>query len=288
MGMGKALAASHAGAAALLGKAEGLMGPGFAALLADGPEEELKRTRFTQPALFTVSMMAMEIVREKGIPFDLVAGHSLGEYSALCAAGVFSFEEGLGLVKLRGELMEGAGEKQPGAMAAVLGLEASALEKVLEAARGAGIVVAANFNSPSQIVISGSVTGVERASALAGEAGAKKVVPLPVSGAFHSPLMEFARPGLEAGLRKVPFKAPSVPVLTNVEAEPCRDPERLRELLSLQLVSPVRWEAILRRALALGCTEALEVGAGKVLMGLARATSRDLKVIPVENPADLA
>ena len=171
-------------------------------------------------------------------------------------------------------------------MAAILGLEADKLAAVLAEASHEGVVVAANFNSPSQIVISGSVSGVQAAAKGAEAAGAKKVVLLAVSGAFHSPLMEFAVPGLKDGLAKVALKAPSVPLLSNVEAAPVSEPEAIRALLLRQLTSPVRWVESMQKAQSLGCTEALEVGPGKVLMGLARGISRDLKVTPVENPED--
>lgn len=286
VGMGKKLSESLPQAKAILDKANAVLGFDLADILFNGPEDKLTRTDITQPAIFAVSMMAMEVVKSKGATFDYVAGHSLGEYSALCAAGGFSFEDGLALVRLRGQLMAQAGDKSPGSMAAILGLEADKLASVLADASREGVVVAANFNSPSQIVISGSVAGVQAAAKGAEAAGAKKVVMLAVSGAFHSPLMEFAVPGLKDGLAKVALKAPSVPLLSNVEAAPVSDPEAIRALLLRQLTSPVRWVESMQKAQALGCSEALEVGPGKVLMGLARGISRDLKVTPVENPED--
>ena len=287
VGMGKKLSESSPAAKAILDRANATLGFDLADLLFNGPEDKLTRTDNTQPAIFTVSMMAMEAVRAAGVPFDFVAGHSLGEYSALCAAGAFSFEDGLKLVRLRGTLMAQAGDKSPGSMAAILGLEAEKLGAVLKEASAAGVVVAANFNSPSQIVISGSVAGVQAAAKLAETAGAKKVVMLAVSGAFHSPLMEFAVAGLKEGLAKVAIIAPSVPLISNVEAQPVSDPEAIRSLLLRQLTSPVRWVESMQAALAADAKEALEVGPGKVLMGLARGISRDMKVTPVENPEDL-
>jgi [acyl-carrier-protein] S-malonyltransferase len=254
----------------------------------NGPEEKLTSTDNTQPALFTVSMMAWEWVKDRGLDASYAAGHSLGEYSALCAAGVFSFADGLKVVRLRGELMAKAGEARPGAMSAILGLERDALEQALAKASSAGIVVAANFNSLSQIVISGERAAVEAAEAAASEAGAKKVVRLPVSGAFHSPLMEYAVEGLRAGLEAVPFSAPKIPVIQNVAAREESDPAALKSGLLKQLTSPVRWVESMQRAQELGVTEGFEVGAGKVLMGLLRGISRDVKVTPVENPEDLA
>ncbi len=287
VGMGKKLAESSAPAKALLEKANAVLGFDLGEILFNGPEDRLTRTDITQPAIFTVSMMAMEAVNQEGIGYDFVAGHSLGEYSALCAAGAFSFEDGLATVRLRGQLMAQAGDKSPGSMAAILGLETEKLESILKDAAQAGVVVAANYNSPSQIVISGSVAGVKAAAQLAESAGAKKVVMLAVSGAFHSPLMEFAVPGLKAGLAKIPITAPKVPLISNVEAKPVTDAEAIRALLLRQLTSPVRWVESMRAALGLDAKEALEVGPGKVLMGLARGISRDMKVTPVENPEDL-
>ena len=287
VGMGKKLAETFAPARTLLDRANAVLGFDLADILFNGPEDRLTRTDITQPAIFTVSMMAMEAVKQEGVAFDYVAGHSLGEYSALCAAGAFGFEDGLALVRLRGQLMAQAGDKSPGAMAAILGLETDKLGAVLNDAGAEGLVVAANYNSPSQIVISGSVAGVQAAAKLAEAAGAKKVVMLAVSGAFHSPLMEFAVPGLKEGLAKVPMQTPKVPLISNVEAKPVNDAEAIRGLLLRQLTSPVRWIEAMRNALGLGCTEALEVGPGKVLMGLARGISRDMKVTPVENPEDL-
>ena len=286
VGMGKKLSESLPQAQALLERANAVLGFDLAEILRHGPEDKLTRTEITQPAIFTVSMMAMEVVKAKVGAFDYVAGHSLGEYSALCAAGAFSFEEGLTLVRLRGQLMAQAGEKSPGSMAAILGLESDKLASVLKAAGSAGVVVAANHNSPSQTVISGSVAGVQAAVKGAEAAGAKKVVLLAVSGAFHSPLMEFAVPGLKEGLAKAALKAPAVPLISNVEAKPVSDADAIRSLLLRQLTSPVRWVESMQQALGLGCTEALEVGPGKVLLGLARGISRDMKVTPIENPED--
>lgn len=290
VGMGKKLADSFAPAKALLEKANSLLGFDLADILFNGPEDKLVKTDITQPALFTVSAMALEAVKDAGVTFDYVAGHSLGEYSALYAAGALTFEDGLALVRLRGQLMAQAGEKSPGAMAAVLGLDPEKLGLVLKEASGSGLanlVVAANYNSPGQIVISGTVAGVDAATRLAEAAGAKRVVRLAVSGAFHSPLMEFAVPGLLEGLAKVKVNATRVPLISNVEAEPVSEGEAVKSLLVKQLTSPVRWVESMQKAMSLGCTEALEVGAGKVLMGLARGISRDLKVIPVESLEDI-
>ncbi len=284
LGMGQKLAAEHPAAHALLEQAEAILGFPLGKLMAEGPEEELSQTQNTQPALFTVSLMAYEVLKARHGVADYAAGHSLGEYSALCAAGVFSFEAGLKLVRLRGELMAAAGQKRPGAMAAILGLDTGLLEAALASASSAGVVVAANYNSPAQIVISGETAAVEAAENACRVAGAKKVVRLPVSGAFHSPLMEYAVEGLRAGLSDVEFRDAALPVITNVAAAPVIAGSELREGLLRQMVSPVRWTASMEAALGLGVTEGYEVGAGKVLMGLMRAISREVKITPFEAP----
>jgi [acyl-carrier-protein] S-malonyltransferase len=287
VGMGKTLSETYAPAKAILDRANEVLGFDLADILFNGPEAALTATEVAQPAIFTVSMMAMAFVKERGIAFDYVAGHSLGESSALCAAGAMTFEQGLSMVRTRGLLMAKAGEKKPGAMCAVVGLEREKLEAVIKEASASGIVVAANYNSLTQIVISGAREGVEAAAKLAEAAGAKKVVMLPVSGAFHSPFMEFAVPGLRDALGKFSFQTPKVPVIVNVDAAPVHDAGAYAGFLLQQLTGPVRWVECMQKAMALGCTEALEVGPGKVLMGLARGISRDLKVTAVENPEDL-
>lgn len=285
VGMGKSIAETVQGKE-ILDQASSVLGLDMAKLLWEGPEEVLKATENTQPALFTVSMMVYRALLDEKESFDYVMGHSLGEYSALCAAGVFSFADGLRLVRVRGELMASAGVKRPGAMSAVLGLDVPVLNKALEGV--AGTVVIANLNSPGQLVISGEKEAVLKGGEAATAAGAKKVVALPVSGAFHSPLMEFALEGLSAALDKVVFHQPKVPVITNVDATPCTNPAELRNGLKRQLTSPVQWIKSIEQIMSLGCTEALEVGAGKVLMGLCRGISRDLKVSPIETSEDFS
>jgi [acyl-carrier-protein] S-malonyltransferase len=231
--------------------------------------------------------MVLACLRELELPFHFAAGHSLGEYSALCAAGVFSFEEGLKLVRLRGRLMAQAGDKRPGAMSAIIGLTPETLNAVLAKAQSAGTVVAANYNSLTQTVISGDRGAVAKAEDYCREAGAGKVVRIPVGGAFHSPLMAFAQEGLGQALADTLFSVPEVPVITNVDAEPCESPDLLKSGLIRQLVSPVRWVESFTKAVSLGCSHGLEVGPGKVLMGLGRGISREMKIIPVESPKQL-
>lgn len=282
VGMGKALAEQFAPAAELLKRADEVLGFSLSKIMSEGPEEVLKSTDNTQPALYTCSCMVNELLKSEGIAFDMVAGHSLGEYSAIAAAGGFSFEDGLRLVRVRGELMAQAGILKPGAMSAVLGLDGAPFDEVLAQASKTGVVVAANFNSPGQIVISGSKEGVAAAGELALAKGAKKVVSLPVSGAFHSPLMEYALPGLKEAIAKTKFNDLKVPVVANVTAQLVTKGSEVADLLVKQLVSPVRWHQSMEKAIAEGASKGIEVGAGKVLMGLMRNINRDIKVIPVE------
>ena len=237
------------------------------------PEEMLKQTEITQPALYTHSLAIMAVLDAEGVQPDMAAGHSLGEYSALAAVGALSFEDGLRVVRRRGELMSEAGDRRPGTMAAVLGGDIAHIESVCEeiSAEGEGVVQLANYNAPGQIVISGDVDAVERATgAIDGRA-----MPLPVSGAFHSPLMEYAREGLAEVLNTVTLQRPRCPVYPNVTAEPTTDPDEIRQRLTEQLRSPVRWAPTLRRMHEDGATRFVEVGAGQVLQGLVKRTLGD-------------
>jgi [acyl-carrier-protein] S-malonyltransferase len=241
----------------------------------DAAEEQatLTRTDVTQPALYVHSLAAMAVLRARGQTPSVAAGHSLGEYSALAAVGALDFEEGLHLVRLRGQLMARAGDDRPGAMAAVLNLEPDVIERVCAAASGDdGVVVPANYNAPGQIVISGDAAAVERAMAALKEEGARRVVPLPVSGAFHSPLMEFAVEGLAGALEAAEISAPICPVYLNVSGEPTSDPDQIRRRLLEQLTSPVRWAQSLEAMRRDGIERFVEVGTGNVLSGLARRT----------------
>ena len=282
VGMGKTLSETFEPAKQILKKADEVLGYELSKIMLEGPEETLKSTDNTQPALYVCSCMAMELLKSKGTSFDYVAGHSLGEYSAIYAAGGFSFEDGLRLVRVRGELMAQAGVLKPGAMAAVLGLSEEDLNAALSEAQSAGVVVAANFNSPGQIVISGSKEGVAKASETAAAKGAKKVVPLPVSGAFHSPLMEYALPGLKEAIAKTNFSDLKVPLIANVTSQAVSKGSDLPELLTKQLISPVRWQQGMEAAISLGVEEGIEVGAGKVLTGLMRSINRSVKVSSAE------
>jgi [acyl-carrier-protein] S-malonyltransferase len=218
---------------------------------------------------------------------EMVAGHSLGEYSALVAAGALPFADALRLVRLRGELMQKAGEKNAGTMAAVVGLSENDIVDICREAAASGVVQPANFNSPGQIVISGSVGGVHAAMELAKGRGAKLVKELVVSGAFHSPLMEDASEGLRDGLAQAPIRDAKIPVYTNVTAEPVTSAHKIRELLFRQLTSPVRWEHIIRNMVRDGATRFMEIGPGKVLQGLVKRTAADVLSGGVDKYSDL-
>jgi [acyl-carrier-protein] S-malonyltransferase len=252
---------------------------------AGDPEEQLKQTQITQPALYTHSLAAMAVLEKKGVQPDMAAGHSLGEYSALAAVGALSFEDGLRVVRRRGELMAAAGERRPGAMAAVMGADDEDVEAACNAVsdEGEGVVQTANYNAPGQIVISGDQEAVDEATArIKGRA-----IPLPVSGAFHSPLMEYAREGLGEVLESVVINEPNCPVYLNVTAEPTTDPDEIRQRLMEQLLSPVRWAQSLRRMQADGATRFVEVGAGNVLRGLVGRTLDDAETAGAGTPEEI-
>jgi [acyl-carrier-protein] S-malonyltransferase len=276
VGMGKDLADRFPAAREIFQRADEALGFSLSSVCWEGPEEELVRTRNAQPAILVHSVAVWTLLRERGLPVAIAAGHSLGEFSAYVAAGTFEFEDAVRTVRRRGELMFASGETRPGTMAAVLGLEDEALERVCrEASAGdAGVVVAANYNAPGQIVISGDVAAVGRATELASAAGARRVIPLNVSGAFHSPLMEVAESGLDAQLRAVTLRHPSFPVVSNVTAAAVTDAEEAKRLLVEQLTSPVRWVASARTMLESGASRFLEVGPGNVLSGLLKRVDR--------------
>jgi [acyl-carrier-protein] S-malonyltransferase len=237
------------------------------------PEEQLKQTAITQPALYTHSLAAMAVLDENGVAPDMAAGHSLGEYSALAAVGALSFEDGLRVVRRRGELMAEAGERRPGTMAAIMGADDADVEAACEdvSEEGEGVVQTANYNAPGQVVISGDADAVEQATARV----RGRAIPLPVSGAFHSPLMEYAREGLAEVLDTVNIQEPHCPVYLNVTGQPSTDPDEIRQRLMEQLLSPVRWAQSLRHMHADGATRFVEVGAGDVLRGLVGRTLDD-------------
>lgn len=286
VGMGKDLYEQNRQAREIFEQADSIVGIPLSRICFEGPEEELKQTKNTQPAIFLHSIVLSKLYR--GQPAAMAAGHSLGEYSALMYAGALSFEDALKLVRLRGELMQRAGIEQPGTMAAVVGLEPSVVGEVCCEAWPTGIVQAANFNSPGQIVISGSVAGVRKAMELARARGAKMVKELPVSGAFHSPLMEVAKTGLKSALEKTSIRDAGIPVYANVTAKPVQKAEEIRDLLYQQLTSPVRWEETVSNMSADGATTFVEIGPGKVLQGLVRRIRGDVETRGIEKLADIA
>lgn len=277
VGMGKDFFDSDADSRKLFARADEILGFPLSKICFEGPDEVLKQTCNTQPAIFLHSMIVFHELR--GVNADMAAGHSLGEYSALVAAKAISFEDGLSLVRLRGELMQRAGDEQKGTMAAIVGLLPEAVEGICRQASSAGVVQPANFNSPGQIVISGSVEGVRRGMELAKAAGAKLVKELIVSGAFHSPLMASARDGLKKKLDATTIVDASIPVFANVTAEPVTKAEDIRDVLFRQLTSPVRWEESVIHMVRDGADSFLEIGPGKVLQGLVKriATNANTK-----------
>lgn len=268
VGMARDFHAGSAAARELCETADRLLGVPLSRICFEGPEETLRQTEYTQPAIFLHSMIAA--AHRPGPAAAMAAGHSLGEYSALVHAGAMSFEDGLRLVRLRGQLMQRAGEERRGTMAAVIGLDPEALEAVCAQAAARGVVQPANYNSPGQVVISGSVEGVHAAMELAKARGARMVKELVVSGAFHSPLMESAREGLRRALAETPIRDAAIPVYANVTAAPVRTADEIRSLLERQITSPVRWEETVRAMVRDGATAFHEIGPGKVLQGLVR------------------
>jgi len=270
-GMGKDLFDSSELARQRFTEANQVLGFDIASIMFDGTDEELKQTAVTQPAIFLHSVILAECLGDAFQP-DMVAGHSLGEFSALVAAGALSFTEGLTLVSARANAMQKACELQPSTMAAVLGLENDVVEKICE--NTPGVVVAANYNCPGQLVISGDVPAVEAACAALSEAGARRALMLPVGGAFHTPLMEPAREELAAAIDHADIQAPRCAIYQNVSAAPTTDPAIIREQLVAQLTAPVRWTQTMEAMIADGATEVTEVGPGKVLQGLFKKVDR--------------
>lgn len=285
VGMGKDLFEKNPAARKLFQHADEVLGIELSKICFDGPEESLKQTKNTQPAIFLHSIILTRLMKKPEA--SMVAGHSLGEYSALVFAGALSFEDGLKLVRLRGELMQQAGEREKGTMAAVVGLEPAALEGVCTEAGSAGIVQCANFNSPGQVVISGSVEGVKKAMEVAKTRGAKMVKELIVSGAFHSPLMRSAREGLRAVLAQTTIHDPRVPLYANVTAGCVKKAEEIRTLLEEQLTSPVRWEESMRNMIVAGASAFVEIGPGKVLQGLLKRIDPGVSATGIEKFEDI-
>ena len=277
VGMGRDLYDRQPAARALFDEADARLGFPLSRLCFDGPEAALTDTAVQQPALYTTSLAAWAVLSERGhADAAYLAGHSLGEFSALAASGALSFADGLALVRRRGELMKLAGERQPGGMAAILGLDAAPVAELCAsaAAETGRTVGVANDNCPGQVVITGDETALARAMALLGQAGARKVVRLPISIAAHSPLMDSVADEFAAAVAAAPLAAARIPVIANVTALPITTPDEIRAELTAQLTAPVRWTDSVRQLGALGVDAYVEVGPGDVLLGLVKRIDR--------------
>ncbi len=270
VGMGKELYDNHAEAKALFEQANEILGFRITDMMFSGTEDDLKQTKVTQPAIFLHSVILAKLLPD--FKPDMVAGHSLGEFSALVAAGALAFEDGLRLVSARALAMQEACEAEPSTMAAILGLADADVERICDEVDG--VVVPANFNCPGQLVISGSMDAIAKACEAMKAAGAKRALPLKVGGAFHSPLMEPARVKLEAAIVATPFSVPVCPIYQNVDAAPHTKPEEIQANLVAQLTAPVRWTQTVERMVADGATDFVELGPGNVLQGLVKKTAR--------------
>ncbi len=282
--MGRLLAERYPEAREVFERADSVLGVPLSRLCFEGPIQELTRTENTQPALLVTSVAAARVLERRGVHPSAGAGHSAGEFAAHVAAGSLSFEDGLKLIRRRGELMAAAGTERPGSMVAVLGLDPAAIEKVLQAVAAPRDLAAANFNSPGQVVLSGTPEALERATVEAKKAGAKKVVPLHVSAAFHSPLMESAARGLAEALDQVEIRPARFPIYANATALPAQSPDEIRVTLREQLLSPVLWEQTVRALLAGGVRRFVEVGQGRVLRGLVKSVDREASLFGSEDP----
>lgn len=282
VGMASDIHEAHAAVREMYQVAEGILGYDIAKLSFEGPIEALTETRVTQPAIFTASVAYASLLPES-FEYHVAAGHSLGEFSALVAAEVLDFETALSIVKVRAEGMQQAGEDNPGTMAALLNLEREDIERVCNQASSQGIVQAANFNSPGQIVISGEKAAVHYAMELAKEVGARKVVELNVSGAFHSPLMSSAKEALVAAVDAASFNEARVPVYCNYTAKAESNSDLLKENIIAQLENPVLWEDTILQMVSDGVSTFTEVGPGRVLQGLIRRIKRDAEISGIQS-----
>jgi len=285
VGMAKDLYDNSAEAKKMIDAADETLGVKLSDILFNGDEEKLKQTENTQPAIFLHSVVLASLI--KNLTADASAGHSLGEYSALVAAGALHFTDALKLVRARGKAMQKAGTDNPGTMAAIIGLSQQKVEEACNEASAEGIVQGANFNSPGQVVISGSIPGVKKAMELCKAKGAKLAKELVVSGAFHSPLMEPAKAALKLELDAAPVIDAKFPVYANVTALPVVDKEEIKDLLYRQVTSPVRWEETITNMIKDGIEEFVEIGPGKVLQGLVKRINPDVKSFGIDKYTDL-
>lgn len=286
-GMGKELAEDYPVVREIYQQADETLGCALSRLCFEGPEEELRQTANTQPAIFTTSYACWRLLDDAGVKPAVVAGHSLGEYTALAAAQALDFAETVALVRKRGQYMQEAVPPGQGTMAAIMGLERDQVTDICAQASSVGIVTVANINSPGQIVIAGTTAAVEEAIRLAKLAGVKKTVILPVSGPFHCPLMRPAAERLQSDLKQMKIRSPRIPVLVNINADYVQTSDQICQALVRQIEEAVQWEAIIQRMVAEGIEVFVEVGPGKVLSGLIRKISRSARVLNVEDRASL-
>ena len=285
VGMAKDLFENSVEAKEMIKTADDALGINLSYILFNGPEEELKQSANTQPAIFLHSVVLSSIIRT--LQFDAVAGHSVGEYAALVAAGAVQFYEAVNMVRVRGKAMTKAGIENPGTMAAIIGLGKEKVIEICNTASLVSIVQPANFNSPGQIVISGSIEGVKKAMEICKAGGAKLVKELTVSGAFHSPLMESAKVDLKESIDKTNFYDARIPVYTNVTAKPTKDKNEFKKQLIEQITSPVPWEEIINNMVSDGISEFYEIGPGKVLQGLIKRINPDVKCFGIDKYSDV-
>ncbi len=286
VGMGKELYDQHAEAREVLDAADETLGFSLSKVIFEGPEEELTDTANAQPALFTLGFAVFKILESSGLKPAGAAGHSLGEFTALAAAEAIRFEDGVRIVRERGRLMKAESDASGGTMAAILGMELWDVERICEEAQNGEVLQLANINCPGQVVISGHREAIERACQAA-KTESKRAIPLKVSGPFHSRLMEPAATSLAAHLDELEITRPNCLFLANATGEPAEDPEEIRELLKRQIISPVLWEASMRRFISEGFTQFFELGPGNVLTGMMRRIDRNAATRPVLSEADL-
>ncbi len=285
VGMGKDLYENFPQCREIFDRADDILSFKLSKICFDGPEELLKQTENTQPALFIHSLAVFELL--KNVEVSAAAGHSLGEYSALTAAESFNFEDGLKIVRKRGELMQQSGNRNPGTMAAIVGLSNEKLTELCESVSNIGVVQPANFNSPGQVVISGSKTAVVKVVELAKRNGAKLAKELVVSGAFHSPLMNYAYENISKELENVTITFPKFPVYSNVTSNPFSEKKEIKKLLIDQIISPVQWENIIKNMIRDGVKKFFEIGSGKVLSGLVKRIDSNIEVSSVGNVEEI-
>jgi len=286
-GMGAELARAYPEARAIFERADTILGMSLSTLCWEGPDERLKETEVTQPAILTTSIAALATLQTRGLRCSMTAGLSLGEYTALVAAAAIRLEDALPIVRQRGRFMQEASSGRRTAMAAILGLDRGAVADICARAGAKGVLEPANYNSPGQIVIAGDHAAVQEGIALAKAAGARRAVLLPVSAPFHTSLMRPAAERLAPLLAQLPLREPEVPVVSNVTAQPTQSPEEIKRLLIAQVLSPVRWEESVRAMSDMGAQTFVEVGPGSTLSGLIRKTVPHARVLRVEDPATL-